>query len=89
MLGVANVALRLDSCWVLLSAHVTECLLFTKHPLLILRNLLLVPRDVVPVYKASSLVHAGLVQTLMLLNRVSHDNLAHHDVRRCLVPVVE
>ena len=83
--AVGHVGLRLDrSCF--LCRHVAELLLRREHSLLVLGNLRLVARDVVPVDLAGALVHRCLVQAKLML--LSERNLDPHHLRAAQVPVV-
>ena len=83
--AVGHVGLRLDRSG-FLCRHVAELLLGREHSLLVLGNLRLVARDVVPVDLAGALVHRRLVQAkLMLLSGRNRDS---HHLRAAQVPVV-
>ena len=78
----------LDRSLALFSVHVSQLLFLPKHAFFILRNLLLIARDVIPIYLTRALVHRVLIQALCLLAR-DVIYLAHHDFRLIFVPVVE
>ena len=65
----------------------TKLLLLTKHSLFILRNLLLIARDVIPVDLTRALVHRVLIQALHSLAGIV-DYLAHHDSGLIQVPIM-
>ena len=83
--AVGHVRLRLDRSG-FLRGHVAELLLRREHSLLVLSDLRLVARDVVPVDLAGALVHRRLVQAKLML--LSERNLHSHHLRAAQVPVV-
>ena len=83
--AVGHIGLRLDRSG-FLCGHVTELLLRREISLLVLSNLCLVARDIIPVDLAGALVHRRLVQTKLML--LSERNLDSHHLRAAQVPVV-
>lgn len=83
--AVGHEGLRLDRSG-FLCRHVTELLLRREHSLLVLGDLCLVARDVVPVDLAGALVHRRLVQAKLML--LSEGYLDSHHLRAAQVPVV-
>ena len=84
--AVGHEGLRLDRSG-FLCGHVTELLLRREHSLLVLSNLRLVARDVVPVDLACALVHRRLVQAKLML--LSERNLHSHYLGAAQIPIVE